>query len=295
MKRLAFLSMTKTPTFLSRACGSPTCRRVAALVVAITLTGASLFAHDMWIEPTTFSPELGEIVGVRLRVGQDLLGDPVPRDPALIKEFVVEDAEGRKPVVGRNGADPAGFLRVATPGVLVLGYRSNPSTIELSAGKFNQYVKEEGLETAAALRARRGQTGATREMFSRCAKSLVLSGSANTVQGDRSLGFTLELVAERNPSTMDVGQELPVRLTYENRALAGALVVAINRLHPAEKLTARSDKDGRVRFQLPRGGMWLIKAVHMVEAPAGANADWVSYWASLTFALKGAVASGPAS
>ena len=73
------------------------------------------------------SGDSAQIVGVRLRVGQDLLGDPVPRDPALINQFVVEDAAGRKPLVGRDGADPAGFLRVAAPGLLVIGYRSNPS------------------------------------------------------------------------------------------------------------------------------------------------------------------------
>ena len=32
--------------------------------------------------------------------------------------------------------------------------------------------------------------------------------------------------------------------------------------------------------------MWLIKAVHMVPAPADSNADWASYWASLTFELQ---------
>ena len=100
----------------------------------------------MWIEPTTFSPEPGQIVGVRLRVGQDLLGDPLPRDPALVNQFVVEDGDGRKPVVGRDGADPAGFVRVAAPGLLVIGYRSNPSAVELPADKFNQYLKEEGLD-----------------------------------------------------------------------------------------------------------------------------------------------------
>lgn len=285
MDRLAFPSIART--FL--------CRRLAALVVGIALSGASLVAHDVWIEPTTFSPALGDIVGMRLRVGQDFLGDPLPRDPALINQFVVEDADGRRPVVGRNGGDPAGFLRVATPGLLVVGYRSNPSAIEQTAEKFNQYLKEEGLEAVAALRARRGQAGPGREIFSRCAKSLVLSGPASQRQGDRPLGFTLELVAERNPFMMEIGQELPVRLTYENRALAGALVVAINRSQPSEKLTARSDKDGRVRFRLPRAGMWLIKAVHMVEAPAGADAEWVSYWASLTFEMHKAVPSGPVS
>jgi hypothetical protein len=239
----------------------------------------------MWIEPGTFSPALGDIVTVKLRVGQDLLGDPLPRDPALISQFVVEDATGRRPVVGRDGSDPAGFFRAAAPGLLVVGYRSNPSIVELSAEKFNQYVREEGLDTIAALRARRGQADGGRDLFARCAKSLVRTGTANTAQGDRALGFTLELVAERNPTTMAAGQDLPVRLTYENRPLAGALVVAINRDRPSEKLSARSDKDGRVRFRLPRTGLWLIKAVHMIEAPAGSNADWASYWASLTFEL----------
>jgi uncharacterized GH25 family protein len=262
-------------------------RRLALLVVAIAVSGASLFAHDMWIDPTTFSPESGQIVGVRLRVGQDLLGDPLPRDPALINQFIVEDEAGRKPLVGRDGADPAGFLRVATPGLHVIGYRSHPSAVELTPEKFNQYLKEEGLDAVAALRARRNETGVkAREIFSRCAKSLVLSGSANEKQSDRSLGFTLELVAERNPYAIRPGQDLPVRLTYENRPLPGALVVALNRLNPAEKLAARTDMDGRVRLQLRPGGMWMVKAVHMVPAPAGTNAEWASYWASLTFEVR---------
>jgi uncharacterized GH25 family protein len=245
---------------------------------------ARLTAHDMWIEPMTFSPQSGEIVGVKLRVGQDLLGDPLPRDPALINQFVVEDSEGRKPLVGRDGSDPAGFLRVPAPGLLVIGYGSNPSSVELTPEKFNQYLKDEGLDVVAAMRARRNETGAkAHEIFSRCAKSLILSGPANESQADRKLGFTLELVAERNPYALHAGQELPVRLTYENHALAGALVIAMNRLNPSEKLSARTDADGRVRFKLRPGGMWLIKAVHMIPAPAGTNAEWQSYWASLTF------------
>jgi uncharacterized GH25 family protein len=266
-------------------------RRLGGLLVAVVavLNGApSLFAHDMWIDPTTFVPELGTIVGVRLRVGENLLGDPLPRDPSLINQFVFEDESGRKPVVGRDGADPAGFVRIATPGMLIVGYRSNPSAIEQAPDKFNQYLKEEGLDAIAALRALRNETGAkAREIFSRCAKSLVLTGPAKAGQGDRPLGFTLEIVAERNPYATAGSLDFPFRLLYENRPLPGALVVALNRSNPSEKLTARTDKEGRVRFALTRGGMWLVKAVHMVPAPAGANADWASYWASLTFERTG--------
>jgi uncharacterized GH25 family protein len=269
-------------------------RRLGVLVVAaIALSRAPVFAHDVWIEPTTFSPEPGQIVGVRLRVGHYLLGDSLPRDPALVNQFVVVDAAGRKPVVGRPGDDPAGILRVAMPGLLVIGYRSNRSTIELEAEKFNQYLKEEGLDAVAALRARRKETGAgARELFSRSAKSLVLSGSPSEAQGDRPLGFTLELVAERNPYAIRAGEDLPVRLTYQNRPLAGALVVAVNGPNPSEKLAARTDNDGRVRFRLRPDGVWLVKAVHMVQAPFRTNAEWESIWASLTFELRTTNAGG---
>jgi hypothetical protein len=276
--------------------------RLRILVVAVAaLSSVRLFAHDMWIEPATFSAASGQIVGVKLRVGQDLLGDPIPRTTALINQFIVEDAAGRKPVIGREGSDPAGLIRTSMPGLLVIGYRSNASTVDLAADKFNQYLKEEGLEEVAATRARRNETGVgVRELFTRCAKSLVLTRSpvlptageqhaASQPQGDRALGFPLELVAERNPYVLLAGQDLPVRLTFEDRPLAGALVVAINRLNPSDKVSARTDQEGRVRLRLKDKGVWLVKAVHMVPAPAGTRADWASYWASLTFELNTAL------
>lgn len=264
---------------------------LSLVMVTLSFSRSLLFAHDMWIEPTTFSPEPGQLVGVRLRVGQDLLGDPLPRTPSLINQFVFEDEAGRKPVVGREGADPAGFVRAATLGLLVIGYHSNPSAVELGAEKFNKYLQEEGLETIAALRARRNQTEASaHELFSRCAKSLVLSGKPNAEHSDRPFGCTLELVAERNPYILRADEDFPVRLTYENRPLEGALVVAMNRRNPIEKLTARTDKAGRVHFHLGSSGMWMIKAVHMIPAAAESQAEWASFWASLTFALPTQVA-----
>ena len=254
----------------------------ARAALGIALCAASAQAHDLWIEPTTFLPEPGQVVGVRLRVGQRLYGEPLPLLPSLVKQFVVDDGSTRKPVSGRRGADPAGAMRAAAPGLHVIGYHSHPSSVELAADKFNAYLIEEGLDAIIALRERRHETGApARDLFARCAKSLVLAGAPNQAHGDRRLGFPLELVAERNPYAMGADQDFPVHLTYDDRPLARALVVAISGLNPQDSQSQRSDAEGRVRFRLRAGGMWLIKAVHMVPAPGGA--DWVSLWASLTF------------
>jgi uncharacterized GH25 family protein len=264
-------------------------RRLAFLLAGGVLVASTpLAAHDMWIEPTGYHSHVGEIVGLKLRVGQDFLGDPLPRDPALIDQFISLDAGGRRPIVGRDGQDPAGLVRVSSPGVLIVGYRSRPTSVVLPAEKFNQYLKEEGLETIAALRAERHQTGAdAHEMFSRCAKSLIASGPSSDMEGDRALGFTLELVAERNPYVLKASDELPTRLTYEKRPLAGALVVAINRANPSSRISARTDASGRVRLRLTQSGNWLVKAVHVTQARPGSGAEWESFWASLTFDLPG--------
>src|SRR4030095_11342819 len=98
------------------------------LVLATFLAAsASLSAHDFWIEPTGFMADLGRVVGVKLRVGQDFHGDPVPRSGDLIGDFVVVDAAGRRQVVGRDGSDPAGLLRGTAPGVVGIGYLRPPS------------------------------------------------------------------------------------------------------------------------------------------------------------------------
>ena len=254
---------------------------------AVITLCAPLVAHDMWIEPVTFFPQPGQLVGIKLRVGQEVIGDPIPRSTALINQFIVVDGEGRKQVVGRDGSDPAGYIRATSSGLNVVGYFSNASSVELGPEKFNAYLKEEGLDAILALRTKNKQTNLkVNELFFRCAKSLVLLGPPTQDQADKTLGFILELVAERNPYLLRIGEELPLRLTYENRPLVGALVVAMNRLNPADKQTARTGKDGRVRLKLPSAGMWMIKAVQMVPAAANSGADYASYWASLTFETK---------
>jgi uncharacterized GH25 family protein len=258
--------------------------RTFVFAALLGLVSTALRAHDFWIEPSTFTPAPGQRVAVRLRVGMDLRGDPVPRDPALLKRFVIVGPSGESSVPGLTNTDPAGFAAVQAPGLHVIGYESGRSPLELDAQKFEKYLAEEGLEKISALRASRGQSGAgSREVFSRCAKTLILAGKGPAAGYDQVLGQRLELVPEANPYALTGGGELRVRLLYEGKPLAGALVAALPKGRPEARISARSDKEGRVRLRLDRPGFWLVKAVHMVPAPKETGADWESFWASLTF------------
>lgn len=221
-----------------------------------------LWGHDMWIE----TAPMGQAVGVKLRVGQELVGDAIPRRASMIREFVAVDGNGRSQVMGREGSDPAGYVRA---GAAVIAYWGQPSVAEMEGEKFNAYLAEEGLDQIGRV----AKGAMVKDEFTRCAKTLV-GGAA-----DRTVGLPLELVAEARPAR---GGTLPVRLIYDGRAEAGVLVVAINKRKPGEKVTARTDRDGRVRLRLDVDGLWLVKAVKMVPGTI-----FRSYWASLTFQLEG--------
>jgi uncharacterized GH25 family protein len=248
---------------------------------------ARVAAHDFWIEPNTFSATAGAPLSFALRVGEHFKGDPVPRQAAMIERFVIAGPDGVRDVIGREGSDPAGFTSIAAPGVYVVGYRSRPKSVELDAAKFEQYLREEGLERVIDQRKQAGRSNTPGiEIFSRCAKSIVSSPAtaASTALKDQALGLRLELIAE----TIAPGKPSTFRLLYEGQPLEGVLVVAMSKNAPMEKLTARTNKSGRVTFAAMASGVWLLKAVHMIPAARETMAEWESLWASTTFELPAA-------
>jgi len=230
--------------------------RAAALVILLACAPLA-GAHDFWIEPSTFRPTAPSTITASLRVGDEFEGEAVPRRTPRIESFVVRDAAGERPVAGFEGRDPAGVVRIERNGSAVIGYRGKPYPHEISRAKFEQFLREEGIEGVRP-RGDRKQ----RERFQRFAKSLL--GSE-----DATLGFPFELVVEGNT----------VRVLYEQKPLSNVHVAALSR--DGKHLAARTDREGRVTFDLGRG-VWLIKSVHLLSAPKGADYDWESLWASVT-------------
>ena len=268
-------------------------RRISSLItttaIVLALTAATS-AHDFWIEPSTYAARAGEPIRIFLKVGESFKGDPVARNESRIEEFIALGPSGRLKVIGRDGMDPAGLLRIDDPGVWLIGYRSKPSPLELAAPQFEQYLREEGLERIIDERKARNESAARgRERFSRSVKSLLHVGPSASSGYDRVLGLTLELVPQADPQSASGGR-LPVRLLHDGQPLQGALVVAIRRTpglagEGEVALKSRTDADGQVEVPVT-SGEWLLKAVHMERAAAGTTADWESVWTALTFRVQ---------
>lgn len=232
-------------------------------ILFLALLAVPLYAHDFWIEPSTYRPAPGVTISASLRVGDHFAGDPVPRRSPRIEQFVVRDASGERSVNGIENRHPAGFVRLVEAGPALLGYRGTPYAHELSAARFGRFLEEEGV------RGLRYENRVQRERFHRFAKSIV---NAPTALVERPFGWRFELVPDATLSRFAV--------LFEGKPLRD---VAVHALSPAGKqLVARTDDEGRVRFTLD-GGVWMVKSVHVLPAGKGAGHDWESLWASLTF------------
>lgn len=285
---------------------------LAGMIFALGLSVPAM-AHDLWIEPSTFHPEVGELVWVGLRIGHPPTGgEPVRRDERRLERFVLRGPQGETPIPGLDGREPAGWIRPPAPGRYVVALRSHAAVSVLPAEVFERYLEEKGLQAVSAERARRGDSGEPgRERYSRALKALLTVDGLRQVPAerlqdaaglgaDRPLGLRLELIARADPSTLRAGDSLPVELRFENRPLAGVRVEAHPLLSAAEAstpalavstptvsapLVARTDARGRVRFTLPQEGPWLLTAVHMIPASSGVEEDWESVWTALSFSV----------
>jgi uncharacterized GH25 family protein len=271
-------------------------RRIASgLLAMLCWLGASAAqAHEFWLMPQSFSVPLAQPFQLELRVGAGWPGESLGRNPDYIERFGFVDAQGERRIAGQPGGNPAGVVTAKKRGAAWAVFRSKRSALTLEADKFESYLREEGLESIIEARRLNGTSKLPgRELYSRCAKSLLQVGNGSATPPaflKRNTGLTLELIPQTDPHQLRGGGAFTVQLLYLNQPLRGALVKALPQTAAdaakSPQLTGRTDAQGRVTLPLPHGGVWLINAVHMVAAAPQLNADWESVWSSLTFELQ---------
>lgn len=250
-----------------------------------TITGIAS-AHEFWIQPDNYHPTSGAVIRMGLRYGERFLGDVMPRVDELIDQYALIGPYDTQRVIGRPGGSVS-FARPMTNGWHTLVYRSHRTFNQMPPEHFEAYLRDEGLSAIIPQRAKLGETDKPgREVFSRCAKSLVLVGSDDDQGFDRTVGLPLEITLATNPARLNAVDKLIAYVLLNGKPLKNARVVAVSQRNPGELIESTTDQDGHVRFAVPHGGTWMLTTIHMARAPKEINAEWESLWASLTFEVR---------
>ena len=268
----------------------PISRMMGFAILGLGMAASPVSGHEFWIEPQDFTVAAGEEIRADIRIGQDFKGDAFPYIPSRFAAFKRHDREGISNVDGATGDLPALTLEPRAEGLTIVTYVSVAERIRFQAWeKFAEYLDYEGLTTIPARHDARGLSrDEIRELYTRCAKTLVAVGDASG-EKDRATGMRIELVAGENPATLSAGANMSFTLLWEGAPLGETQVALFRRGEDgadATRIVTRTDQDGKAGFTLPGNGEYLVSAVHMIEAPAERNADWESYWASLTFGVE---------
>ncbi|MEM9493612.1 MAG: DUF4198 domain-containing protein, partial [Myxococcota bacterium] len=241
--------------------------KTIALALALLIGSASYsFAHDFWTQPSHFTVTAGQPLNVRLYVGHGDDRDEVPRMARHLERFEVHGPDGVTQVAGRLNRAPAGRVRLNEPAIYTVLYQSKHMYTELAAKKFEAYLREEGLSDVIAERERRGETRRSgKESYARYNKALVRvdGGSAGY---DRKLGLPLEITPLADPFTRRPGQTLAFDVEFDGQPLSGITVELVSLTKLDQKYRATTDPRGRVQFQIPHRGAWMVTATHMRRA-----------------------------
>ncbi len=261
----------------------------SAFVLAILLS-ANVFAHEYWFEPETFFPAPGEKTVVHLYVGDGLIKDREERPFQLSKTTMFQVfSTGNSLDLKTSLIDealPIYNFSAAQTGNYMLAMERNWTYIKLEPQKFEDYLREDGMEYISAERAKLGETAKEgRERYSRFIKSLLQVGDTRNETYKKNLGLKLEIMPLENPYSKRVGDKLKFQILFDGKPLANRTIFADNRNSATQKMT--TDKNGKIFVKLDRSGLWLVRLVTMQRCTADCGeADWESFWGAITFGVK---------
>ena len=257
----------------------------------LILCAASLMAHQLFVMPSTFYVSNGERITVGLHNGDSFPDSEGAPSLERLRDVTLHTAKLQYNVTNLrvDGNRVIGEARIPVKGTLVIAARTIPNFIELPADAFEKYLKDEGMPQVVEWRKQNGESAkAGRELYSKYVKALVRAGSGDETYA-KPLGFTIELVAEKDPYSLKVGEQLPVRLLWRGKPAAGVMVESARAgaSGPAEsQMVGRTDADGRVQLFLSAPGKWRLNAITIERCADSQKADWESFWASLTFEIR---------
>ena len=199
-------------------------KTTAAIVLTLFLS-VNNFAHEYWFEPETFFPAASEKTVVHLYVGDGLTKDREERPFQLAKTttfqiFSMNQTLDLKSLL-TDEALPIYNFSADKAGNYLLAMERNWSYIKLEPDKFEDYLREDGMEYIIGEREKldeRKKEG--RERYSRFIKSLLQVGDKPDNVYKKRLNLKLEIMPLENPYAKKVGEKLKFQVLFDGKPLA---------------------------------------------------------------------------
>jgi len=237
-------------------------KRTLFVVLLFFLAIQLVSAHDTWIEKRN-----GELLVLR---GHGV--EVEAYDPALVKEAKALDAKGRiiEMEIVKN-KENASLSTKGDPAIVGALYDSG-YWLKTTDG-WKKTTKREG-------------TGKYTIVESLKSKQWCKGLLAPSPESSKPLGQGFEVVPQKDPTTVRVGDKLPIKVLSDGKPAEGA-IVGIGGGHQSDKKDPlKTDKDGIAIVTIEKPGPQLIKATLTIPIKDDPDADVLSLASTMTFTTQ---------
>jgi uncharacterized GH25 family protein len=265
-------------------------RRTAAwIAVVVAMATLGLRAHDTWLQPDRFAATPGAVVTLDLTSSDGFVGFQTAIQPERVARALGKLAGGElAPSVPSATEKTLRFSATVTrPGIAVLGVELRPRLLELAADKIEVYFREihagDELREAWAVVP---EPKRWRESYVKHAKTFVRVGepAADDRGWAEPLGLGLEIIPERDPTKLQAGEALPVRVLRGGKPLAGFALGYVSEGETREHV-AMTDAEGRASATLDVKGVWLVHGTDLRRVVA-ADREWESDFTTMVVEVR---------
>jgi len=185
-------------------------------------------------------------------------------------------------------------IKTKNEGTGLFGMSTLPRINEYTPEVFVENMKHEGLLDVLAARKKSGEdANPAKKKYSKHVKAIYQVGNKLSEDYKTVLGYPIELIPMTNPYSLNVGDQLSMKLLINGKPKADIMVYAsFNDRHgyakdgsPLDAFKVRTDSNGIATIKITDAGHWYFRTVHLIKSPEK-DADYISNSATITFEIK---------
>ena len=247
-------------------------------------------AHEFWIAPNKYIIRKNEPFSFNCYVGEDFqptIWAKRRKRTLKVKKYHLSASSNITPnFIEKDSLNI--LMSLNETGNYLISLSSKPTYIEMEGTAFNEYLKEDGMLNILAYRKTNNKDQQrSKELYQRCAKSLLQVDGKNDDTYKNNTGMILEIIPLTNPYEIK-NNSLPVYFEFKGNPLSNYQVRTWCKQNG--KLTVKSfyttNEKGIAVLPIKESGEWMISLVKMDLLGDNAKADYERFWGSFTFYKK---------
>ncbi len=242
---------------------------------------ATSSAHNYWIIPDTFNPSESTIVESSFSCGHKYFMDGEVPDITRFKLNLLTPRGISIPLVYSRVDSKAARIMVPVLGRGTYVINASSTMPSYWSETQNGWVPKPRNMVKNPIKGGK---------YFKSLKTFLTVGSGSDSY-DKIMGYKIEIVPQKNPTTLRPGQVLPILVLYDGKPLEGAGIFGIFEGYSSKgkdsfPIETETDKDGLARISMNRPGSWLIGAKYQFNTHGDKDADYENYRAYIMFHIK---------